>query len=94
MKAADHESDIFSSKSHGDIRCPAELVGLHSHEADQYPLAVPAVEAEDAVQRHLIDGLVYDMNSQVYPDKHTPLPNILRHAVQTSEAVAGHHSAQ
>jgi hypothetical protein len=92
MKAADHDRDLFSSKSQGDIRSPAKLVGLHSHQADEYPLAGPAVEAEDPVQRHLVHGLIHHMNSQVYLAEHTPLPNIFGQAVQTSEAVAGHHS--
>jgi hypothetical protein len=77
MKAADHDRDLFSSKSQGDIRCPAKLVGLHSHQADHYALAGPAVQAEDPVQRHLAHGLIQHMNSQVDLAKHAPLPNIL-----------------
>lgn len=77
MKASDHYRDLFSSKSQSDIPCPAKLVGLHSHQADQYPLAGPAVEAENPVQWHLVHGLIHHMNSQVYLAKHTPLPNIL-----------------
>ncbi len=81
MKAADHYRDLFSSKLQGDIRCPAKLVGLHSHQAHQYPLAGAAVEAGDPVQRHLGHGLIHHMNSQVYVAQHTPLPNIFGQAV-------------
>jgi SRSO17 transposase len=66
MKAANHHRDLFLSKSQCDIRCSAKLVGLHSHQADQYPLTGSAVEAEDPVQRHLVYGLIHHMNSQVY----------------------------
>jgi hypothetical protein len=81
MKAADHHRDLLSPKSQGDIRCPAKLVGLHSNQADEYPLTGPAIEAKDPGQRHLVHGLIHHVNSQVYLAKHTPLPNILSQTV-------------
>src|ERR1035441_6668929 len=86
MKAADHYRDLFRSKSQGDVRCPAKLVGLHSHQADHNPLAGAAVEAEDPVQRRPVHGLIHHVNPQVYFAKRTPLPYILGQAVQASQA--------
>src|SRR5579871_4237428 len=93
MKAADHYRDLFLPQSQGDVRRPAKLVGLHSHQTDQNTLASPAVEAEDPLQRYLIYGLIHYVDSNVYFAERAPLPNILAQAVQTSEAVAGHHGA-
>jgi hypothetical protein len=49
--------DPRSAKCHRDVGCPAETVGLHSSQADQYPLSRPAVQAGDSVQRDLDRGL-------------------------------------
>ncbi|HEY1207249.1 MAG: hypothetical protein ABSH46_23670 [Bryobacteraceae bacterium] len=93
MKAADHDCGALSPESQGDVGCPAELVRLDSDQADQDSLSSSVAQAADFVQRDPDHGFIHHMNSQVHVTEQTSLANVLGQAVQTSEAVAGHHGA-